>query len=52
VVGTARIRRVRPLTSLSVPLQVLVFGEVAPGQRVVCVDPLRGLVSTFRLAKV
>ena len=49
LLGTARIRRVRPLTSLSVPIEVLVFGELEPGIRVVCVDPRHGLVATCKL---
>jgi hypothetical protein len=52
VVGTARTRRPRPLTSLSIPVAVLVFGEVAPGGRVVCVEPRLGLVTTCRLDRL
>jgi hypothetical protein len=50
VLGTARMRRPRILTSLSTPTEVLVFGDVAPGGRVVCVEPRLGLVATLRLA--
>ena len=51
VIGTARTRWTRPLTSLSVPIQVLVFGAVAPGERVVCVDPRHSLVATCKLER-
>lgn len=49
VVATARIRRPRALTSLPVAVDVLVFGAVAPNQRVVCVSPRLGLVATLDL---
>jgi len=44
-------RRPRILTSLSAPAEVLVFGGVAPGGRVVCVEPRLGLVATMKLAR-
>jgi hypothetical protein len=50
VIGTARISDAAADPAVG-PIQVFVFGAVAPGERVVCVDPRHSLVATCKLER-